>query len=447
LATEARPTSLKSRLGIGLSASLLVVFFLQWWLVTAGVRTVATAYVGSRLEHDADNLLASVTFDATGAPLLDARSIDVIYERPFSGHYFRLMSGTHVLRSRSLWDQDLPAIGTVQTDTRRVPGPQAQTLLLLTRVHTKQGRLFTLSIAEDLSEIEADISRFTARYSMVSVIALALLLALQAAIVYASLRPVDRLRADVRRLERGEIDALREEAPSEIAPLVQELNHLLALMRQRLQRARLALGNLAHALKTPLTLLTDAAADRALETQPALRARLQAQVGALRRLIDRELKRARLAGAAMPGQRLDLTVEIPRLITALREIYRERSIALRYTLPESATYAADREDLFELLGNVLDNACKWARSEVRLTVDASHQLACTIEDDGPGVAPEEIARLAQRGARLDENMPGHGLGLAIARDIVESYGGAITLDGSPELGGLRAHITLPLSRS
>lgn len=444
--TERRRTSLKTRLGVGLTASLLGVFVLQWLLVAGGVRAVATAYVESRLEHDADNLLAGLRFDAAGRPLLGTR-VDIIYERPFSGHYFRLASGEHVLRSRSLWDQDLPAVTTAQTDTRRVPGPQAQALLLLTRVHTKQGRILTLSIAEDLSEIEADIGRFTARYTLVSAIALALLLALQGAIVYASLRPVNRLRTDVRRLERGEIDALREDVPSEIAPLVQELNHVLTLMRQRLQRARLALGNLAHALKTPLTLLTDAAADRALESHPALRMRVKTQVEALRRLIDRELKRARLAGPAVPGQRLDLAAEIPRLVSALREIHRDRPIAIRYTLPEAAMYAADREDLFELLGNLLDNGCKWAHGEVRLTMDAAQRLTFTIEDDGPGVAEEEIARLAQRGARLDENMPGHGLGLAIARDIVESYGGEIRLDRSPELRGLRVRITLPLSRA
>jgi signal transduction histidine kinase len=444
---EPKRASLKARLGVGLTASLLVVFVLQWFLVAGSVRAVATAYVGSRLEHDADNLLAALRFDATGRPLLGARSADIIYERPFSGHYFRLASGEHVLRSRSLWDQDLPTIITAQTDTRRTPGPQAQTLLLLTRMHMKQDRVFTLSIAEDLSGIEADIDRFTARYTLVSAIALALLLALQGAIVYVSLRPVDRLRADVRRLERGEIGALREDAPSEIAPLVHELNHLLALMGQRLQRARLALGNLAHALKTPLTLLTDAAADRALEAQPALRARVQTQVETLRRLIDRELKRARVAGAAVPGQRLDLAVEVPRLVATLREIYRERPIDIHYILPDDAAYAADREDVFELLGNLLDNACKWARSEVRLSMDTAQRLAFTIEDDGPGVAPDEITRLAQRGARLDENMPGHGLGLAIARDIVESYGGDMDLDRSPELGGLRVHITLPLSRA
>lgn len=442
--TERRRTSLKTRLGVGLTASLLGVFVLQWLLVAGGIRAVATAYVGSRLEHDADNLLAGLRFDAAGRPLLGTR-VDIIYERPFSGHYFRLASGEHVLRSRSLWDQDLPAVTTAQTDTRRIPGPQAQTLLLLTRVHTKQGRVFTLSIAEDVSGIEADIGRFTARYTLVSAIALAVLLALQGVIVYASLRPVDRLRIDLRRLERGEIDALREDAPSEIAPLVHELNYVLTLMRQRLQRARLALGNLTHALKTPLTLLTDVAADRTLAAQPALRARMQTHVEALRRLIDRELKRARLAGSAVPGQRLDLVAEIPRLISALREIYRERSITIHYALPDSAAYAADREDLFELLGNLLDNACKWARSEVRLTMEAAQPLAFTIEDDGPGVASEEIERLTQRGTRLDENMPGHGLGLAIARDIVESYEGEMRLDRSPGLGGLRVRIMLPLS--
>jgi signal transduction histidine kinase len=437
--------SLKRRLGTGLAVSLLIVFGVQWLVVSISIRTVAESYVRSRLEHDAETLLAATTFDRAGELQLDPARLDTIYQQPFSGHYFRIQSASDTIRSRSLWDQDIvvPVLETGQTHVDHTTGPQAQILLELTQAFTKQGRPLTLTVAEDLTPLEADLHRFDLRYALVSALALVALLGLQGLIVLIGLQPVNAIRTDLRRLGRGEVTTLREDVPDELRPLVREFNHLLALLGERLQRSRQALGNLAHALKTPLTLLKDLANQDEARRHPALRAQLATHADAIHQLVDRELKRARLAGGAQPGEKLDLAQEIPRLTDTLQRLYRDKALALDVVLPPAAGFTADREDMLELLGNLLDNACKWARSRVRLILSPTPGLHLVIEDDGPGVPPEALGELSKRGVRLDEGTAGHGLGLAIAQDIARSYDGTLTFTRSPDLGGLAVHVDLP----
>jgi signal transduction histidine kinase len=438
--------SLRSRLSIGLATSLAAVFVVQWLVVTLAIREVAESYVASRLEHDSDSLVAALVFDAAGRPALQGARLGAMFERPYSGHYYRVAAGQHVLRSRSLWDQDLAVAPTVPGTNRRerVTGPQEQTLLVLTRgVAAGENRL-TISVAEDLTPLTADLRRLNLHYALISGAALVLLLVVQGIALQVGLRPLARIRAELEQVARGERERLEGNAPQEIQPLVHELNVLFTALRERLERSRRALGNLAHALKTPLTVLTDLSGDKRLRRWSDIQRPFAANTEMIARLIDRELKRARLAGAAPGGTRVELKTELATLRDTMQTVHRDKVLAFDLRAPPGPVeYAADREDVLELLGNVLDNACKWARSAVHVTVEPGEQLRILVEDDGPGCPTEQLQQITRRGVRLDESAPGHGLGLAIAQDIVASYNGRLTFGRSRDLGGLRVTILLP----
>jgi signal transduction histidine kinase len=436
--------SIQSRLSLGLLLSLIIVFTAQWLLVSHGVRVLAEHYISERLMHDAEGMLRAINIDAQGKPGLDPSVTTPVFQQPFSGHYYRITVGEQVLRSRSLWDQDLPIppASTADEMTRFIPGPQETTLLLWDRQFHKQGQTIHIAVAEDFSPVEADLQDFQTGYAFASLFALALLVGVQAFFVRRGLHPLKQTRHDLSRLERGEIHSLDEQVPREISPLVSELNRLLDTLRQRLQRSRNALGNLTHAMKTPLTHIQQLAHGKELDTLPEIRQRLLEQSSQLQQLIERELTRARLAGHSLPGQRLDVAAEISALTQSLSSIYREKSLEIEQQVALTQAVTMDREDFLELMGNLLDNASKWARHNIKLSINDADGLRITIEDDGPGCAEEQLQNLTQRGVRIDETTTGHGLGLAIVQDIVESYQGSIDFDHSPSLGGLRVQIRL-----
>ncbi|KPV40313.1 hypothetical protein AN478_09490 [Thiohalorhabdus denitrificans] len=435
--------SLKARLTTFLSLALVVLLGLQYLLVSAAIRGTAEDYMASRLEHDAETLLGELTW-TDGEPGLPAGSPDAIYQRPFSGHYFTVRTPERELRSRSLWDTTLPVQAVPPGEVRRehLQGPAGQPLLLYAAGFRKAGRPVTLAVAEDLSSLNADLRAFQWRYGLVSLGVAGALLALQWLLVALGVRPLDRLRRQIVALEGGKRQSLDQRVPAEVRPLVGEINRLVGVLGQRQERSRKALGNLAHALKTPLTRLGQLGDDPRVRSDRELRDRLLEPTRVIEGLIERELKRARLAGGS-PGQRFDADRELPRLLRALEGIHAERGIAIEADVPPGKTFHGDREDLLELFGNLLDNACKWAEGRVRLRVEEGPGLRFVVEDDGPGIPEAERPRLTERGARLDESASGHGLGLAIASDIVAAYGGELAFDRSGDLGGLAVRVTLP----
>jgi signal transduction histidine kinase len=437
--------SIRLRLGIGLAAGLLLVMALQWLAVTRVMRTLAEDYVRTRMRHDTDELLANLSFDAAGRAQLASRQLGGIWHTPFSGHYFQITGAGAPLRSRSLWDQSLPAaqLAPGTSDLRRMPGPQGQALLWYARGFTKQGRVVTITVAEDMTSFETDLAAFKWRYAGLSLAVVLLLLGVQALMVRAGLRPLDRVREQLRRLDRGEINRLDAQTPREIRPLVDELNRLLVTLNQRLTRSRQALGNLAHAIKTPLTILSNLESHDAVRAHADLQQPLATHTAAIQKLLERELKGARLAGAGAGGRRFVLSVEMPALVQTLHAMHRDRALRIDTHYAQELTLLADREDMLELLGNLLDNACKWARSTVRVTIRSAGGIGIVVEDDGPGCPPEQCTQLTQRGLRLDETAAGHGLGLAITQDIVSSYHGSMAFDRSPDLGGMRVCVNLP----
>ncbi len=438
--------SLESRLQLGLVLSLLLLMGLFWLAGNQSLRHLTEDFIISRLEHDAESLLRIIS---TQPEQLLAQQVDQIFNQPFSGHYYLvLFNDGRKLTSRSLWDYTLEIPPLAPGETRRLhrAGPSGQQLLILVQGFRKQEREFTLALTEDLTPVEARRNQFTRNFALLALLGVIALLAVQRIVVRRSFHRLEPVREDIRRLEQGEIDRLSEDVPAEILPLVQEFNHLLQLLTQRLERSRNALGNLAHALKGPLNLLQQYF-DEQQKTIPPTPRLSQAgdQVKRILQLMERELKRARMAGKGVPGRRFDPATDVPDLIEVLNNIHHKRQLKIQHTLPDKTTPFGDYEDMLELLGNLLDNACKWAKSTVKCHIASNpDHVIITVEDDGPGLSGKEMETLTERGIRLDETREGHGLGLAICKDIVKLYGGKIAFDRSAEPGGLRVTVWLRL---
>jgi len=441
--------SLERRLQIGLLLSLALLAAALLWGGRYIVADVIQAYVVTRLQHDAEALLTAVHPNRRGRMVMNTASarITPVYRQPLSGHYFQFnVADAAPIRSRSLWDQvlEIPALARGETRVLTLDGPADQRLLVWCGGFLRAGRLTTLAVAEDIASLDAQIDTYQLRLTAGVVVAGLVLLLLQRLIVRRTLRPLDAVRADVHRLESGAIRTLDEAVPVEILPLVHEFNRLLGLLGARLERSRNALGNLAHALKTPLNLLLQRLDEDDLNAA-GVREDLREQAERIRGLTERELQRARVAGSGSPGQRFDPGSEVPALIEAVQHLYADKALDIRCTECPQITLNIDREDLLELLGNLMDNACKWAAQRVELAIapDAD-DLEITIEDDGPGVSDDAIESLTRRGTRLDESVSGHGLGLAVASDIARQYHGGLAF-GRAGLGGLRVTATLRIS--
>jgi signal transduction histidine kinase len=438
-------SSLTGRLTWGLVASLVAVFGLQWAVLVPAVGKIAEDQMLSRLEHDAEDILTAITFLPDGNLLVMGGPIDAIYERPLSGHYFVIWTGKQRLRSRSLWDEDLKLERAAAQGALHIKGPEGEPLLVFARTYLLEQHPVTVAVAEDRSHIQADERAFQIAYGGVCLLALAVLIAGQRRIVTVTFRPLKDVRGDVAALERGELDRLRETVPDEVRPLVREINTLLAAMARRVERSRAALGNLAHALKTPLTLLTQTAGRSELAGHPELQETLGEETRKIGTLIERELKRARLAGSARPGRRVPVAEALEPLVAALRRLHGDKDLHITLRAGPGVLFPGDPEDMMELFGNLMDNACKWAAHRVRVTATEDAGLTVEVEDDGPGASEADLERLAQRGVRLDESAPGHGLGLSIVRDVAASYGGEVRFGRSVDLGGFLARVRIPNS--
>lgn len=256
--------------------------------------------------------------------------------------------------------------------------------------------------------------------------------------------PFDDLRRRLSAVRQGTERQLRGRYPSEVQPLVDDLNALLAHSQDAVTRATAKAGDLAHGLKTPLAILSNEADGLAANGHPALAATIAQQIALMKRQVDYHLAHARAAASgALPGARCAVAESAEGLARTLQRLHAARGVRIDLDVPPAHTARATRGDLDEMLGNLLDNACKWANTRV-LVGSASREsdLVITVEDDGPGIPDALRNAVLQRGVRADEAAPGSGLGLSIVRDLAELHGGSIVIDRSP-LGGARAKLQLP----
>jgi signal transduction histidine kinase len=415
------------------------------------------------LVQQLDQLTARLEFDAQGQPLIDPQRLsDPRWSRPYSGLYWQLdrqdAEGTVrsvALRSRSLWDAQLALAADALADgalhTHDSTGPQGETLRLVERSLQVDGQppaRWRLVVAADTREALAAVDGFNGVLAA-SLAGLGLLLALAAlAQVAVGLAPLKALQGALERVREGRVQRLEGRFPAEVQPLIDDFNGVLDRNAEVVERARTQAGNLAHALKTPLAVLENAAAQAtrdAARDRSALAPLVTEQVRVAQRHIHWHLARARAAASqGVPGQRTPLQPLLASLLRVMGKLHAGRGLDLAASdLPAGAAFAGEEQDLQEMLGNLLDNACRNARRVVRVTAQhEGRQLHITVDDDGPGIAPDQRAAVLQRGVRLDESTPGSGLGLAIVVELAQLYGGALALESS-EAGGLSARLRLP----
>ncbi|AXK52811.1 sensor histidine kinase [Pseudomonas protegens] len=433
--------SIQRRLSLGLITVMLVVGLVlaqtSLWLFEVGLQR----YLEAGLQEDSESLLLALVRGPQGLQL-DERRLSPAYQRPFSGHYFRIDFADVHWRSRSLWDQELPQLERAGLQSDLQLGPEGQQLLVLRSDYKRLGQSISISVAQDYTPVRESFQRMRQVGLGLGLAGLLLILLLQRITVRRALRPLETAREQIAQLQQGQRSQLDAQVPVELEPLVAQINHLLAHTEDSLNRSRNALGNLGHALKTPLAVLLSLASGPKLEGHPEVRRVLLEQLQQVQQRLNRELNRARLAGDALPGVLFECDAELPGLLATLNMIHGEH-LDLSYQAPPGLRLPWDREDLLELLGNLLDNACKWADAQVRLSVEERPQGFCLrVEDDGPGIPEARRAEVFSRGARLDEQTDGHGLGLGIVRDIVDACGGRLNL-GDSEWGGLRVEVELP----
>lgn len=409
-------------------------------------RGQAASILESHLIDDMDHVAAAIDATADGAVRLTRGLPDSLYDRPYSGRYWQIeVAGQQALRSRSLWDFTLPNppddLRPGEIHRHRLAGPDGQALIAVERSIGVEGldRPVRLVIAADEKEVAQALAAFR-KALVLSLAALGAGLALAVALqIHFGLAPLRRLRTAVMDLKRGRDAALDAPWPREVAPLVADLKDVVARNRDLVERARAEADNLAHALKTPLAVLRNEADGGAPPSAELVRV----QTAAMQGHIERHLARARAgAASAQSGLQTDARIVVLRLAEALGRLHRDRAIRTSLRGAE-LSFAGSSEDLSDIVGNVLDNALKWSRHDVRLSLTRSGpQLQCIVEDDGPGIAPEARAEVRRRGTRLDESTPGTGFGLAITDELVAFYKGSMAFETS-HLGGLRVVLLLP----
>lgn len=417
-----------------------------WFVIRTDARQIQAA-ADARLERQLDAVVAAVAFDPMQGPVLLRPLADPEFERPLSGVYWQLTgAGETVLTSRSLWDSRLPAPLATGGDlvTRDILGPRGEALRALERVVTIEapsGRREAITVQIAVSRAAVDEEIIGLRRGVVlafAVLGAGLVLVVVALVVWG-LRPLRRTQEELVEVREGRRLHMDVAAPAEIAPLVDEIEALIEQNRATVERARHHVGNLAHALKTPIAVLRNA-----IELGDTAAAR--AQAATLERLVQHHLRRARagaLAGSAA-GESSPFQVALG-LATALARLTAQRGLSIEVNGERGARVRADSQDLTEMLGNLIENATKFARTrvQVRISVTAPQRVAVEIEDDGPGLTEGEDGAALLRGVRLDETKAGSGLGLAIVNDLVQLYGGSLQLRPGTSLGGLQARLELP----
>ncbi len=439
--------SIQSKLATGLLISLTLVFLMLWFAVSNNIQKLSENYIASRLEHDIETLLTAINFDKTNTLTINEQYINSIYKRPFSGHYYTIQHNQTLYRSRSLWDQSLTSpeisnnryLKTIQT------GPESQSLITITESFEKQNQNVTISIAENLTPVIEDIRQFKNYFSALSLLSLFSLLLIQFSVLKNGLKPLRKIRNELNQLEKGTISKLTTDVPDELESMVNEVNHLSLALYKRLKRSRDALSDLSHAIKKPLTLLQQFSDENQEKFDNKTNEFLNNQISSIQQITDRILKRARVAGTSKFNAPFNINEDLPVLIKTISTMYTDKHINISLDIPETLETQVDREDMLELLGNLLDNAWKWANSAINITFKITNQINIIIEDDGPGAYEESLNELTQRGVRLDESVSGYGFGLAISSDIIRDYEGSLLFSRSETLGGFKTEIQLPIN--
>jgi signal transduction histidine kinase len=455
-----RRNSLAVRLFFSASAWVLVILVITGFVLSSVYRNATERAFDRRLNLYLRTLIAEVAtpdeppdrqFQSLGEPL---------FELPLSGWYWQITRTDNdkadVRSSRSLWDKKLPKLEDRGIDLSAagirvgyVEGPEGQNLRMVERpVDLGSDGKFLVGVAGDASEI-FDETRSFDYYLGGTFTALGIVLLLTTIFqVRFGLAPLKRISESIADIRSGRAERLEGDFPVEIAPLARETNALIDANREIVERARTHVGNLAHAIKTPLSVIVNEAG--AHGTDPFAN-KVMEQADVMRDQVAHHLQRARIAArVTIVGTVTEVAPALEALQRTMEKIHRDRGIVIEVKADPKAKFRGERQDLEEMAGNLVDNACKWASSRVFIDAlverpaepGAAPTLRILVDDDGRGLSAAERAKVSRRGQRLDESKPGSGLGLSIVTELAALYGGSLALGNAP-IGGLRAELVLP----
>ncbi|QPK04007.1 ATP-binding protein [Vibrio kanaloae] len=438
-------TSLKSRL------LLAAAFWLGAMILAAGIGIpkLVNDYLVDDMKQQLgltmDELTANIETNNHGALIMAERLSDPRLNQPYSGIYWRASTQDQIIRSRSLWDKDL-TIKRSPINTS-VKGPKEEKLIYIEQdIYLPElSDPVTITIGMNDNSLESTLNQLTGQVWLILLLLFVGVLLLIGIQVSWSLLPLNKMQRELALLRKGEQQGLSDNYPKEVSPLVSDLNALLFHYQELLERARNHAGNLSHALKTPLSVLKNEI-ERLPDDEKKL---LQEPIHQIQSQIDYHLGRARMAGAmnilsvkSSPCERVEA------IAMAFDKVYADNGVTMVNELDLELDVAVEKTDLDEMLGNLLENSYKWARSIIRVHAKelTGGNVELIVEDDGQGIPEEKLEQVTKRGVRLDETTPGTGLGLNIVNEMAHSYRGSLTLRKS-SMGGLRASLILKVSQT
>jgi signal transduction histidine kinase len=455
-----RANSLALRLFVSATAWAVIILLITGIVLSSLYRQAEERAFDRRLGVYLRTLVADVASPEEPGEKFPQSMGEPLFELPLSGWYWqvtRLDPDKHDVRaSRSLWDAGLPHLqdlgvpaGPDGSREGYVPGPEDQQLRLVERnIDLGEEGHYLVAVAGDAAEIAQETRSFDQALAVTFSLLAAVLLLTTMFQVRFGLAPLKRITDSLAAIRSGKAERLAGQFPEEIAPLARETNALIDANKEIVERARTHVGNLAHALKTPLSVMVNEAANRSGDP---FADKVLEQADIMRDQVARHLERARLAARlTVIGSITDVAPVVTALARTMEKIHRDRGIAIEVRADDQARFRGERPDLEEMIGNLVDNACKWAASRVAIEVTreqpdpagAEQTLRIVVDDDGRGLLPSEREQVAERGRKLDESKPGSGLGLSIVVELADLYGGELKLGTAP-LGGLRAELVLP----
>ena len=458
----AQPRSLQSRQLWAASLGLIAFLALAGYALDRAFLSTAQSGMRERL-HSYAMAYAASDFARDGSLVPPFDVPDPRFKRPGSGLYAQIVLPSGQWESESAQGPRLPAGGLLQAGDQVFEGP-----LPVAQINGNPGEVYrygyglvwsgsedsssefpyTVYILEDTTALGRQVAAFRSALWRYLGGAGVVLLLLQMLVLRWSLRPLRDVIAELKRVQNGQAAGMSEAHPRELEPLTESINAFIEGERENLDRQRNTLADLAHSLKTPLAVLRtrlDSGADEA-----ELRSEVETQLRRMNDLVGYQLARAARSGHQLFAAPIEIEPQAEQIVTGLEKVYAAKRVLCEFEIAAEARFHGETGDLQELLGNLLENAFKWARSKVLLTVAEGTPVAgrrpglsITVEDDGPGIAEERIAHVLQRGVRGDERVQGHGIGLAIVQDIIKGYRGELHVGRSQELGGAKFEVVLP----
>src|SRR5436853_3545907 len=454
-----RPNSLALRLFLSATAVTVVILLITGVVLSSLYRQGVERSFDRRLDVYLKTLVADVSAPEEAEKFPQTLG-EPLFDLPLSGWYWQTTrlnaAKPDVKSSRSLWDGGLPHLEDLNVPTgpdgtrkRYVNGPEDQRLRLVERTVDlgEEGR-YLVAVAGDAQEVEEEAQSFDRALTVTfGLLAVVLLLTTMFQVRFG-LAPLKRISESLAAIRSGKAERLEGRFPEEIAPLARETNALIDANREIVERARTHVGNLAHAIKTPLSVIVNEASAHVADP---FATKILEQADVMRDQVAHHLERARIAARlTIVGTVTEVAPVIEALRRTMEKLYHGRDIAIGVEADPQAKFRGERQDLEEMAGNLVDNACKWAASRVFIEVlverpvepGAGPMLRIIVDDDGRGLSATELAQVSRRGQRLDESKPGSGLGLSIVVDLAALYGGSLSLGNAP-IGGLRAELALP----